>query len=947
MKRLGFLLYLSVYLSLFLSSFAPSEAQVFKLGEPWLVGEAIVKISTEAGRNSDPFNRSDEMKLSSSFLMEGDEGSWYLVKGDLPTESLVSLLRSYSSVLAAEPNYRVRSLAKFPSDPLFSNQWGFKSIGDSVEGVGAMESWSSATSGGGVVAVLDTGIDYNHVDLAKNMWINPYPVSNDLHGYDFVNDNGNPMDDNFHGTHSAGIIGALGDNNVGISGVFWKGSLMSVKCLDSGGYGDVATVLKGLNYVLNMKKNEVPVVVVNGAFGLGGYSQAVFEAIQELSKESIMFVAAAGNSGSDNDVLQSYPAGYDLPNVISVANLDKDGTLNKDSSYGAKSVHLAAPGTEILSTFPSIPYDPVPGESSLFFDDMDAGGNKWIISGDWELGSHGVDLHAAKPLYRSSEKSWKLTFKPGGGKGYLTLKDPLDLTTVSNDQEIYAGAYVRGWYSGFWGYDEEWITLQCQGQPEGEWTDVARLGKGGLDPLDFGRIVGRIPKEKRTDQTRFRLVVSWSSGTDPSGSFFYMDDFGVGLPRPTERYESWTGTSMAASFVSGAVSLLKGLYPEESMDTIRWRVLRGAKPLDSLKGKVATGGHLNLKRSMETLPPQFLGSFPVDGGRVGLSGTLDWNFKYSETANVIYRLFMGSGESGEMVQVYEGNDHRWVIPKDLEPGLYRWQTVAADRIWGTGLELAVSGDLKEINVVKGLEEIGPPISKDLLRKAGLEGRLYVSAPMSLDVSVPETQPIGPDDLGLIIPKKGSTHPDLLSKMFKVKPSDILDQMSFSISRLTGYGNRVFFDVTVSIHESELKKLDLPAGFGATDLDVLNRFGLFVVIGDNRWELLSMAGDRASDMFWISKKEENGAVKYDICWTVCLVDGKDPFIDILGDGSGRGIFVVQDGSEDGVMGLSMVLSREKGEIPVVYPSSGGCLVGPIGLWHLILLLGLPLLLKVRG
>ena len=916
------------------------DAQVFRLGEPWLYGEVLVKVKNKAVPSGGFF---ENPALRTSFLTEGDDGYWYLIRADLSTEILMEKVRSSGSVLAVEPNYRVRSLTVTPRDPLFMGQWALTDSGG-IGDMGGQHSWYTSTQGGGVVAVLDSGVDYNHVDLKSNMWINPYPYSGDLHGYDFVNDDGDPMDDNFHGTHCAGIIGAVGDNRVGISGVFWKGSIMAVKCLDSGGYGDVATVVKGINYILEMKRKDVPVVVVNGAFQFGGYSQAAYEAIKALSVESVIFVTAAGNSSNDNDIDPIYPSGYDLPNVISVANMNREGKLNDESSYGFKSVHLAAPGTDILSTFPGSPYDPRSGDRALFFDEMELGGKRWLASGDWELGRHGLDAWGTNPLYRSPQNSWRLRFKPGGGKGYLTLREPLDLSSVSSDLEVYAGAYVRGWFSGFWGYDEEWISLQCQAEPDGEWLDIARIGKGGLDHLDFGRIVGRIPRKMRT-QARFRIVVSWSSGTDPSGSFFYLDDFGVGLPSPTERYESKTGTSMAASFVSGAVSLLRGLFPDESMDTIRWRILRGAAPLESLKGKVATGGHLNLKRSIETLPPQFMGSFPMDKGRIGISGTLDWNFKYSETSDVVYRLFMGAGESGEMVKVYEGNDHRWSVPKDMDPGLVRWQVVAADRIWGTGIEIAVSSDVKTLSLVRGLEELGSPISRDLLRRAGLEGRLYVSAPMSLDISVPDTIPVGQGDLGPTVPKKGSAHPDVLSALFGIKPKDILDQMSFSVSRLTGYGNRVFFDVTLSVHESELKKLDLP-GYGTGDLNVLDRLGLFVTLGDHRWELTSLVGDRAGDFFLVSRKEKDGATIYDICWTVCLVDGKTPYIGVLADGFGRGIFLIQDGEDDGTMGLSMVLSREKGELFAVLPGSGGCMVAPFNLGYVLLLMGLPLLLRIR-
>lgn len=936
MKKLLF----SVLLSMIILN--EGVAQNLVLGaSSWVDGEILVKVNPYSAKSlSSPFSGQFSITGVKSTAIKGPVEGWYLLKGNFSTEKLLDMARSNDHVLFAEPNYRVRSLSVTPNDPLFQEQWGLNNRSNGID-VKATEAWNRGVGGAGVVAVLDTGIDYNHVDLAENMWVNPSPISNDRHGYNFVSMDADPMDDNFHGTHCAGIIGAVGNNGVGISGVAWSGSLMAVKCLDGAGFGDVATIIQGIDYILEMKRNGVPIVAVNASLGFGGHSQAAYEAIHALSRESILFIAAAGNSGTNNDVEPSYPGNYDLPNVISVANITRDGVLNETSCYGLKTVHIAAPGTDILSTVNQDPYEPSSNDLSLFFDNMELQGENWAISGDWELGAYDMDPWGMKPLYRSPQKSWKLTFRPGGGLAYFTLKDSLDLSVISGDREVYAGVFIRGWFDGYWGYNDEWVSLQCQRDSQSDWMEIGRIGKHGLDHMNFSKIWGRVPREMRSSQVRFRLVVSWSSGTNPSSSFFYLDDFGVGLARPTEKYDFKSGTSMAAPFVSGAVSLLKSLYPSESMETIRWRILRSSAPLDSLAGKVATGGYLDLNRAMETVPPRFLSSAPMDGGRLSTGGTLSWSFRKDSSHALEYLLSIGSIGSEGMREIYRGPESRFTLDGQLPAGRYRWQVTAIDEPGGTASRFIVSGDVRELALEAGLDEIGSPVSRDLLVKEGLDKRLFVGAPLSVDVAIPNTVQIKAGDLGEIRPKKGLLPRQVLADRLGIASSDVIDQMSLSTPIIGGSGNRAFFDVSISVSEAELAKAK-SASTGSGGVENLDQMGIFVLINGKKWCLPSVADGQFGPMFRTASRIVEGERVHDISWTVCLVDDEESSVSMHRDSLGRGFFLVRDGAKDSELDLSFAISSSRGQTS---QSSGGCQVGHLGIYGLFLL-GLPLLLVFR-
>lgn len=268
--------------------------------------------------------------------------------------------------------------ANLPDDPMFDEQWALSNSGQNGGKVNAdikaVEAWEKTKGSKDVViAVLDTGVKYNHPDLAANMWIRPNNVPqykddelgtfNDLYGFNGTDNQSDPMDENGHGTHCSGIVGAEGDNSEGIAGINWNVTIMPLKFMGRGGYGTTKDAIEAINYAIDRKRNGVNLRVISASWGSTAYSKALEDVIRAAGEEGILFVAAAGNSSTNNDKSPHYPSNYDLPNVISVAALDRNDNLASFSNYGAKTVHVAAPGREILSTWLNDDYREASGTS--------------------------------------------------------------------------------------------------------------------------------------------------------------------------------------------------------------------------------------------------------------------------------------------------------------------------------------------------------------------------------------------------------------------------------------------------------------------------------------------------------------------------------------------------------------------------------------------------------
>lgn len=300
-----------------------------------------------------------------------------LERWSIPDGSLERVLpqgQEHAAIEYIQPN-RVYSIAQtLPDDPELDRLWGLdnrgQTGGSADADIDAPEAWDLETGSDVVVGVIDTGIDYTHPDLADNIWVNPGEVADngvdddgngfvdDYHGYDFVNEDGDPLDDHFHGTHVAGTIAAQGDNGRGVVGVAWDAQLMGVKVLDSGGFGTDFDIIQGIEYSALTGAD-----ISNNSYRGYDFSQGIYDAVALAGGAGQLFVAAAGNEANDNDSLPAYPASFDLANIVAVAATNANDALAEFSNYGSTTVDLGAPGEDIYSTVPGSGYDFLSGTS--------------------------------------------------------------------------------------------------------------------------------------------------------------------------------------------------------------------------------------------------------------------------------------------------------------------------------------------------------------------------------------------------------------------------------------------------------------------------------------------------------------------------------------------------------------------------------------------------------
>jgi subtilisin family serine protease len=312
---------------------------------------------------------------------EVDESEWVGGTGLLRLHSsrknvatLVSELSARSDVEYAEPNYIVHTTA-IPNDPRFGELWGLQNTGQIIQAsvgvpgadIKATAAWDISTgSRANVAAVIDTGIDYRHPDLAANVWSAPAAFTVTIggqsitcpagsHGFNAITNVCDPLDDNNHGSHVSGTIGAVGNNGTGVVGVNWTASIMGSKFINASGSGTTANAINAIEFAVQTKAafaatGGANVRVLSNSWGGGAFSQALLDEINRANANDMLFVAAAGNSGTPNDLFPEYPASYNAPNVVAVAATDNTDSLAFFSNYGPSSVHLGAPGVDVLST---------------------------------------------------------------------------------------------------------------------------------------------------------------------------------------------------------------------------------------------------------------------------------------------------------------------------------------------------------------------------------------------------------------------------------------------------------------------------------------------------------------------------------------------------------------------------------------------------------------------
>ena len=349
----------------------------------WAPGELLVGFKTHASAMQ---KSSAHHSIGASIVKKYDSISVHRVK--IPKELSLDAARKkylYSpGVRFAEPNYIIKiptiesagqkvSNSTIPNDPELANLWGLHNTGQNGgspdRDIDAPEAWDITTgSENVVVAVIDTGVDYSHPDLAANMWTNTAELNgtpgvdddgngfvDDIYGYDFANDDGDPMDDHYHGTHVAGTIAAVGNNGLGITGVAWTARIMALKFLAADGTGLTSDAVSCIEYATQMGAH-----LTNNSWGGGAYSQTLKDAIDANGR---LFVAAAGNDDLNNDLNPHYPSSYESPNILAVLSTDSNDNRASTSCYGKTSVDVAAPGVGIYSTSPGNSYRYLSGTS--------------------------------------------------------------------------------------------------------------------------------------------------------------------------------------------------------------------------------------------------------------------------------------------------------------------------------------------------------------------------------------------------------------------------------------------------------------------------------------------------------------------------------------------------------------------------------------------------------
>ena len=351
-------------------------------------GEWILRLRNSIASTPKGLDRLDRLlgKVNRGIRVAADLGGngFVLLKAPagLGYQQLTRGLRRVPGFAGLEPNQAAWRASVTPNDPSFAFQHHLHNTGQ--EGgftdadIDGPEAWG-VTKGDGsvVVGVIDTGVDYNHPDLAANVWRNPGETAgdgidndgngyvDDVRGWDFTGSGDNaPLDADGHGTHVAGTVAAVGNNGVGVSGVAWNAKVMPLRIFDDNDQATTAGILGSINYAVKMRRDHgVNLRVINASWGTN-YSTALEDAVAAAGQAGILFVAAAGNFGINNDLAPAWPANLNLPNVLSVAATDRRDQLPEFSNFGEVTVHLAAPGVQVYSTIPGGAYAPMDGTSA-------------------------------------------------------------------------------------------------------------------------------------------------------------------------------------------------------------------------------------------------------------------------------------------------------------------------------------------------------------------------------------------------------------------------------------------------------------------------------------------------------------------------------------------------------------------------------------------------------
>lgn len=529
----------------------------------------------------------------------------------------MAIYANHPNVLYAEPNYRLHT-QYLPNDPGMDHQWALDNVGQVVEGyvgvpgadLDAALAWD-ITSGDPtvVVAVLDSGCDYRHPDLAANIWTNAGEIADngidddnngfvdDYYGWDFSDNDPDPQDSTGHGTHVAGIIAARGDNSLGISGVAWQARIMAVRFIDAFDTGYTSDAIAAIRYAVSHGAR-----IINCSWGANENSVALRD---EIANTDALFICAAGNSGRDNDTTGFYPAGYDADNIIAVAATNQMDQLTYFSNFGRESVDVAAPGIRIYSL--------QNGRQTIWqehFSDQDmdgwttgGSGNTWSVATPPALVDAPALATSPEQNYADNADTWA---QPASVDFALASAPQLTFRLIGGSEADCDHLFVETSTDG-----THWSP-----QPLMVGNTVQTDGISGTLPYWMPVRVDLNPWEHHP-QLLWRLRFESNSSVTHGG--FYLDAFELATAAAQDAYTYMDGTSMAAAYVSGLAALLLSqdgeLTPLELKSFIENSVDVDLNLLDAL----ASGGRINAFNALTLLNDLSLSASTSAADRIVLS----------------------------------------------------------------------------------------------------------------------------------------------------------------------------------------------------------------------------------------------------------------------------------------------------------------------------------------
>lgn len=654
----------------------PKAGQAYKEKESeYAEGEAIIlyreasvrtKILAAKGISKDiqidttyVFDEQDTKNYSADAAKKtGDAIYVSLVKSrTCTTKELINKLSARSDVLYAEPNYRIRAL---DSDPYKKYQWALENNGQNAGTNGIDLSVEELPESTGdteqVIALVDTGMDYENDDLKAAVWNNPYnsKALRGAHGYDFINQDTDPMDDNGHGSHCFGIMAAESDNGIGIAGVAAGKNIkiMALKILDSNGYGYSMESVGAYNYIYKAQQLGVNVVAINNSWaGMAGQESRILKKLINLTGEKgAVTVCAAGNDSENNDEVITMPANIDSPYVISVAALNEKGELADFSNFGSESVDIAAPGADILSTVVTDTFNPgiydeekrnaicelyedftdgtlvemednrkpadENGEQTAKDDGQTENNgeltesnrekNEGEIVYKMQVGEAKATVELTKEEYAGTtgekEKSLKWTIRNAKEDETYYLLFPY--TSKVSDTAIHQSVMIRGevpeemgegYFASF--YEESLVRLGDSSLDENGNYDAENESVIGTSSIGnyWSHICGESMRKVQEPEERI-MSVQLMAASDGDYTI-YIDDIGISKANVESvqfgRYDFYSGTSMATPHITAAIAAVSDSYGGMDATDKKAMVIGCSRRLEPLNGKVSSGGMLD------------------------------------------------------------------------------------------------------------------------------------------------------------------------------------------------------------------------------------------------------------------------------------------------------------------------------------------------------------------